>query len=171
MTSPTVFRPLLLSAVLATASLSAFAQPAGGPLPEGHGKPPMARMDPAKMQERMQKRQDELKAKLNLSAGQEAAWNSFVAAHKPPTPPVRMTREEREKRRAEFAAMTTPQRIDRMQAMQARRDAEMQRRAEATKSFYAALTPAQQKIFDDNSLRGPWEGGHRHGGPGRHQQG
>ena len=171
MTSRPYFRPLLACAVLATASLGAMAQPAGGPPPDGHGKPHMARMDPAKMQERMHQRQAELKARLQLSPGQEAAWNSFVEAHKPPTRPQRMTREEREQRRAEFAAMTTPQRLDQMQALKARRDAEMQGRADATRSFYAALTPAQQKVFDQSTLRGRHDGGPHHGGPGRHPQG
>ena len=155
-------KPLLMSSLLAAASLAAVAQPAANP--PAQGKPHAARMDPAKMQERMAQRQAELKAKLQLSAGQEAAWNNYLAALKPPSDMPRPTREEHEKRRAEFAAMTTPQRIDQMQAMQQRRAAAMSQRAEATKTFYAALTPAQQKVFDDGTLRGRGGPGH-HGGP------
>lgn len=160
-------KPLLVSSVLAVASLVAVAQPAANP-PPVQGKPHAVRMDPAKMQERMAQRQAELKAKLQLSAGQEAAWNTYLAALKPPADMQRPSREEREKRRAEFAAMTTPQRIDQMQAMHQRREAAMAQRAEATKGFYAALTPAQQKLFDASTLRGMGGPGH-HGGPRHHQ--
>ena len=59
---------------------------------------------------------------------------------------------EREKTRAEEAALTTPQRLDRMvKAMadhMARRQAEVEAHVAAIKQFYAALTPAQQKAFD-----------------------
>jgi protein CpxP len=168
MTSQYFFKPLLLSALLATASLGAMAQPAGAPGPEAHGKHHAARMDPAKMQERMQQRQAELKAKLQLSAGQEAAWNSFVQAQRPPARPARLTPEDHKQRQAQFAAMTTPQRIDQMQAMKAQRDTWMTQRADATKTFYAALTPAQQKVFDESTLRG---GGRGHGPRGAHSQG
>lgn len=170
MTSP-YFRPLLVSAALAVASLGASAQPAGGPPPDGKGKSHMVRPDPARMQERMEKRQAELKAKLELSPGQEAAWNTFVQAARPPAPAQGLTPAQRKQRHEEFAAMTTPQRIDQMQARKAERDAEMARRAEATKSFYAVLTPAQQKIFDQNTLPGPRHGGPRHGPRGSHHQG
>jgi hypothetical protein len=44
--------------------------------------------------------------------------------------------------------MTTPERLDRMQAMKAQRDAHMQQRAEATKAFYATLNAEQKLVFD-----------------------
>ena len=50
--------------------------------------------------------------------------------------------------RAEFAKLTTPQRLDRMQTRQAERSAMFAKRIDATRSFYAALTPEQQKTFD-----------------------
>lgn len=159
-------KTLLLSATLAAAG-AAMAQapqpPAGGEPHRAH--PMMARMDPAKMQEHMARRQADLKAKLNLSAGQEAAWNSYVAAMKPPADlrEKMMNPEARRKMHEEFAAMTTPQRIERMNAMKGRRDAEIARRNEATLSFYAALTPEQKKTFDERSMRrgGPRGGAHR----------
>jgi hypothetical protein len=40
-----------------------------------------------------------------------------------------------------------------MQARQAERSAMFAKRADATKAFYAQLTPAQQKTFDAESLR------------------
>jgi hypothetical protein len=52
-----------------------------------------------------------------------------------------------------MAALTTPERIDRMIAMRAQRNAEMDKRFEATKTFYATLTADQKKVFDAESLR------------------
>ena len=64
--------------------------------------------------------------------------------------------------------MTTPERLDLMQKRQAERSAEFTKRADATRSFYAALKPEQQKTFDAEAMRfGP--GGERHHGPrGQH---
>ena len=158
-----VFKPLLISTLLATAGLVAYAQGAGGPMPDGsrmhHGH-----MDPAKMQEMMAKRQAALKAKLNLNAGQETAWATYVAAMQPPADiGARMSPESRKKMHDEWAVLTTPQRIDRMNEMKTRRDAEMAKRGDATKSFYSALSPEQQKVFDASTMRhgGP------HDGPGK----
>jgi hypothetical protein len=44
--------------------------------------------------------------------------------------------------------LSTPQRLDRMQARSAERQARLAQRAEAIKRFYAQLTPAQQRAFD-----------------------
>jgi hypothetical protein len=68
---------------------------------------------------------------------------------------------EIEKMRAEEAALTTPQRLDRMVMKMAeraaRRQAELQAHVAAIKQFYAALTPSQQKAFD--ALHGGMMGG------------
>ena len=162
-----VFKPLLISTLLATAGLVAYAQGSGGPMPDGsrmhHGH-----RDPAKMQEMMAKRQAALKAKLNLNAGQETAWATYVAAMQPPADMgARMSPENRKKMHDEWAALTTPQRIDKMNEMKTRRDAEMAKRGDATKSFYTALSPEQQKVFDATTMRhgGP------HDGPGKPAKG
>ena len=67
--------------------------------------------------------------------------------------------------------MTTPQRLDAQQALHAERSADMAKRIEATKSFYAQLTPEQQKTFDAQShghQRAGMKGEQRHGGKGHH---
>ena len=72
---------------------------------------------------------------------------------------------------------SSPERIDAMQAMHTKHQAAMDQRNQATKAFYASLTPEQQKVFDERGLRHPGEGkgkgdqrnprGHgHHGGPG-----
>jgi hypothetical protein len=88
----------------------------------------------------------ELKAKLNLQAAQEPAWNTFTQSMQHP---ARMDRPER----ATFEQMTTPERLDQMQAMKAQRDAHMQQRAEATKVFYAMLNTDQKQVFDQETAR------------------
>ena len=154
-----VFKPLLISTLIATAGLAAYAQGAGMPPPPGGPGMHQRHMDPAKMQEMVAKRQAALKAKLNLSAAQEPAWATYVAAMQPPAGMgERMSPENRKKMHDEWATLTTPQRIDKMNEMKTRRDAEMAKRGDATKSFYAALSPEQQKVFDTSTMR--------HGGPG-----
>ena len=148
-----ICKPLLLAAVLASTGLAAQAQSSGAGEPGAMHH--MARMDPAKMQEMMAKRQAELKEQLKLSAAQEAAWATYANATQPPAAmAARMDPGQRKKMHDDMQKLTTPERIDRMNAMKAQRDAEMSRRGEATKVFYAALTAEQQKVFDNFSMRG-----------------
>lgn len=162
----TPFKGLVLAGLLATLGASAFAADAPPPPPpSAHGAhgahgahAGKAQHDPAKMQAHMQKRQAELKAKLKITAAQEAAWTSFTTSLQPPA--AKGPRPDR----AEFAKLTTPERIDKMQALRTERDAAMDKRGEATKTFYAALAPEQQKVFDANALH-PMDGPGDHGGP------
>lgn len=162
------FKHLMLAGVLAALGLAAAAQTAS-PAP-GTGAPPAAmrdgagRMDSSRMHERMQKRMErrlgELKQKLQISPAQEGIWGAYVAALKP-------SNAQRPQRpdRAELARLTTPERIDRMRAMRSTRMAEMDKRGDATKTFYAALAPEQKKVFDEQSLR---RGHGEQGGRGHH---
>jgi periplasmic protein CpxP/Spy len=162
-----LFKPLLIGALLASAGFNVLAQGAGpGPMmpggPMGHHGP----RDPARMHQAMAQRQAELKTSLKLSAEQEAAWATYVAAMQPPSDMPGMNPEYRQKMHEEMQKLTTPERIDQMIAMKARRDAEMAKRADATKAFYATLSPEQQKVFDAGTMRhGP-----RHARAGRPAQ-
>jgi hypothetical protein len=71
--------------------------------------------------------------------------------------------------RAELEKMTTPQRIDRMRQLHAERAAAMDKRGDATKTFYAQLSPPQQKAFDELSLK--FLARHGRGGHGRGHMG
>lgn len=149
------FAPIA-AAVLAAAALTAQAQtppapPAGSApqtmtLHDGRGHDP-ARMQ-QRMQERMQRRMESLKRILQITPAQEGAWSAWTAAMQPS---VQMMQQRGQ--RGEFARMTTPERLDRMRQLRALRAQEMDRRAEATKTFYAQLTPLQQKAFDEVSLK------------------
>lgn len=114
----------------------------------------------AKMQERRADHQARLKESLKITAEQEPAWNAFVArtAPEPRTP--------RSAEREDWSKLTTPQRLDKMQARQAERAAKMNQRFDATRSFYAALTAEQQQVFDAQGpgvMRAGAKGQHRHG--------
>lgn len=168
-----VFKPLLLAGLLATAGFSAFSQaPAAGqpgsvmgagPMHEGMQHHRMGKMDPAKMQAWMDKRNADLKAKLKLTPAQEGAWTTYTAAMKLPTDMMGKRGEY-----AELDKLPTPERIDKMKALRNQHmtdmNAAMDKRGEATKAFYATLTPEQQKVFDANAMHHRGHEG-RKGGP------
>lgn len=153
-------RHLIAAACLALTGFAAGAQPApAGPGP-GTGMPGHAAMMQdrmAHMQQRIAARDTALKQILQITPAQEGAWDAWVAA--------RHTQRPQRPAPGEFAQLTTPQRLDRMRELRAERNAAMDRRADATKTFYAALTPSQQKAFDALAAR-QWQHamGARHGG-------
>ena len=158
----------LITALLATLAGGAMAQtPSAAPAdgkPMAHGG--MAKRDPAKMQEMRAKRMAELKQKLGITAAQEGAWTAWTASMQPAGPMARPNHEE-------VAKLTTPERIDKMKATHNERHAQMEKRAESTKTFYAALTPEQKKVFDAETARimgGRGPGGHG-GMGGMHHKG
>lgn len=114
----------------------------------------MRNMDPARMQARMEKHQSVLKAQLKLTPAQEGAWTAFVDSMKPAAAMMPMQRPDP----VEMAKLTTPERLDKMKALHDERmktmTAAMDKHAQATKTFYAALTPEQQKVFDATSMQG-----------------
>lgn len=171
-------RYLLTAGLLASLGLAAVAQtqaptaPATGQnaprvMQGEHGHMDAARMERrrARMEERMARRLGELKQKLQIAGAQESAWESWTAAIKPS--PARLQRAER----GALRAMTTPERIDRIKAVRAQRNAEMDQRLDATKAFYGQLTPGQQKVFDQEGLRFARGFGAGKRGFGRHHAG
>ena len=170
---------LLTAGLLAGLAASAFAQtpPAGTP-GRGEGQQFAHRagpMDPARMQEhrarmeqRMAERMEFFKFKLKVTPAQEGAWNAWTSAIKPAA-----NRPQRPDR-AEFERLSTPERIDRMRAMRVSRQAEMDKKMDATKTFYAVLNADQKKVFDSESMQMlQRHGGGRgdHGGGERHHRG
>jgi protein CpxP len=129
-----VLKPLLLAGLMAGAGFSALAQttPAG----PGGDRPGMMNH-----------------GRMGHGPRDPAKMQEMMAKHQG---------KGREAMRAEMEKLSTPERIDKMKALRAQRDAEMDKRATATKTFYAALTPEQQKVFDAQHMRGG-HGAH-HGG-------
>jgi Spy/CpxP family protein refolding chaperone len=130
------------AAVVMTASAAAgLAQ--DGPPPVGFGVgQDAARGGPPSPETREQM----LRQRLNLRADQEPALKTFLDSARP-QPPLGGRRALR--------GLTTPERLDRQLE-------ELRRRVDATKRFYAQLTPEQKQAFDASPMlaMGP-EGGPR----------
>lgn len=176
---------LLLTTLMATCGFAALAQnatptaPATGAQPQMHDR--MHRGDPSSMrermfgnhQERMVKRQAELKTKLKITPAQDGTWATFAAAMQPPADMAggMMGTHHDPKVKADMDKLTTPERIDKMRALRAERmttmNAEMDKRGAATKAFYAVLSSEQKAVFDAVSMRGGrHDMGGEHGGRG-----
>lgn len=141
------YKQLVAASALALLGLGAGAQApqpavvAPGPGPALQGQHPMMQHHLERRQQRAAQRQARLKQILQITPAQEGAWSTWIASRQ-------AGGSFRRGQRAELAQLATPERIDRMRALRATRMAEADRRGEATKAFYAALTPAQQKAFD-----------------------
>jgi hypothetical protein len=133
--------------------------------PEGPGGPPMMHrrhLDP-------EARAQHLRDILQLRSDQDGALKAYLAGLEPKDrPDWKHDGEDGPK-----APLTTPQRLDREAEHLARATEAFKARAAATRSFYAALSPSQQKAFD---ALGPMLGDHgpmmrrfevRHGKGGR----
>jgi leucyl aminopeptidase (aminopeptidase T) len=141
----TPFR-LLLAAMIAAASAIATAQPA----------PVQQARDPATMYQRMTERHEarmaQLKEQLKLTAGQQAAWNTFAQAMQPLAQPVFPSREE-------ISKLTPEQRAEMRQQRLTARQARMEQHKQAMQTLRAQLTPEQQATLDQfaESVRQRWQ--------------
>jgi periplasmic protein CpxP/Spy len=120
-----------------------------------HGDAASTAQRHAQWAEKAAARQQKLHDALKLTAAQESAWNSYVAARKPAAHGERGQRPDR----AAWKAMPAPQRMEHRLAMHKQRTAAMEARLASLNTFYAVLTPEQKKVFDESSQR---RGGHHH---------
>ena len=99
------------------------------------------------MNEHHAKNLADLHDKLKLTPAQDVAWRAFSQTFQPPTQAFpRPDLSEMEK-------LSTPERLDKMQGLKAQHDALMQKRIDATKTFYAELSAEQKKIFDTETFK------------------
>lgn len=152
---------VVAAAVLGAAAVPTLAQPA----PEAPATSQRAeaarhhnKMSPEQFRQARTRHVEAFKQKLQLTPEQEPAWTTFTESMKPQAH-ARLERKD-------LSQLTTPERIDHMRAVRAQRAAEADRRDEAVKTFYAALTPAQQKVFDSEGARM-----YRHGPKDKHMHG
>jgi protein CpxP len=149
-----------LAALSAAASVSAASlaqEPPAGP-PPAAAREHWAEHARAHAEERAKV----LHERLKIRPDQEAAFQAFLASMRPDPGHRAMRHHDGEDA---GAALTTPQRLDRMAARMAERQAAFQRRAEAIRGFYATLSADQQHVFDTM----PRPMGHgRFGGPEHH---
>lgn len=150
----------LMAAGLVSAVYAAPPMPAGSAPDHGsmHGMHGMAHGG-EHHREAVARRQAVLHDKLKLTGSQEAAWKTYIEAIKPPQAEGRPGRPER----AEWEKLSAPERLEKMLSMMKEREARMTTHLSAMKTFYAALSPLQQQIFNDN-VGARMHG--RHGGRG-----
>lgn len=121
------------------------------------------KFDPAKMQEHMEQRAKRMHEALKITPAQEGAWQAYLNALKSNMP------QHGQFDRAAFKQMPAPERMEKRIEMSRNHITRMEANLAATKTFYAQLTPEQQKLFDEKAGR---FGQHRHHGHHRakHQQ-
>jgi protein CpxP len=134
------------SGILASSS---FAMPDAGPAGKAGCEARHGQERHAKWETHRAERLAALKEKLKLKPEQEAAWNAFASASQPG---LHHLGADRQAMRGEFEKLNTPQRLDKMQAMAEVHRARMLERIQATKAFYAQLTPEQQSAFDAEAM-------------------
>ena len=162
----TTFHPLVKSLMVGLTALSLSgaalvahaAEPAPAPAPAPAGQVHADKGEHhGNFAEHMAKRQARLHDKLKLTAAQEPAWTAFIAAAAPRPHGERPAHQE-------FAKLNAPERMEKFVAMSKQRVVMQEGRLAALKTFYATLTPEQQKVMDHSvpdGKRGHW--GDRHG--------
>jgi hypothetical protein len=85
---------------------------------------------------------------LHLSAAQETGWH-FYAAAVTPDPVTRARHQAAEKM---MASLPTPRRVALIEATMSQDLDDFRRQGAAVKTFYAGLTPEQQKTFDRETV-------------------
>jgi protein CpxP len=149
----TIRKSIIIGLTVLGLGAGSFAAQAGeaGPAREGMH---------AKWGERAAMHQKKLHDLLTLTPSQEAAWATYSAATRHEG---RGQRGERGERGA-WKALPAPARMEKRIDMAKQHIAKMESHLAALNTFYAVLTPAQKKVFDDNSMG--------HGGRGmRHHRG
>ena len=149
--------------VLSLGAVGSSAFAADTPAPGRHGqaltqeqRAAKAAERQAKFKEMVAKHQAALHDKLKLTAAQEPAWNAFVAAS---APKLHAARPDR----AALAQLSAPERAEKRLEMRKQMIAQHETHLAALKTFYAQLTPEQQKTFDEATKRHHGRG-HGHGG-------
>jgi len=165
--SRALFRPthaVLAAALALTLGGTALAQVGAPPAPTADAR--QAGRDASPRTERAERmarhhaeRQQQLRQALALTPEQEPAWQAYVARMAPPVRPTSPADA--------VQTLTTPERLARMERFQTEHQAQMKARHDAIRSFYANLTPTQQKIYD-NHHAAPRAHGHAPGGMGHH---
>lgn len=104
--------------------------------------------------------ESKLHDELKITKEQEPAWKTFIDSfHQQST----INKERRDKlSRAEFGKMSAPERLEKRLEMMKKHEASMQANLASLKTFYAVLTPEQQKIMDKKVAKLMHHKHHRH---------
>ncbi|MCL1886815.1 MAG: Spy/CpxP family protein refolding chaperone [Betaproteobacteria bacterium] len=98
------------------------------------------------------KRHAELHDKLKLTANQESAWQTYTTATMKNMTPTRPWGQ------INFDSLSAPDRMEKALELMKERQSRMETQLAALKTFYATLTPEQQKIFDTETSPKKWRG-------------
>lgn len=90
----------------------------------------------------MEQHQKMLHETLKLTPAQEAGWKKLVDSEQPMQATNAAKRED-------WSKLSAPERADKMLELSKARQERMTEHVVALKAFYATLTPAQQKSFED----------------------
>jgi protein CpxP len=163
----TPFRTLVSVAALGAAicvSSASFAQapPPPGAMPGAMMAPSDAQHDhwADRMHEQAEAKARALHDILNIRPDQDAAFQAMFATMMPPEGGHGMGMHDDQDH---MDRMTTPERLDRMAAHMAERQAQFQRHADAVKQLYAVLGPDQRRAFDALTGMMMMMGDHHHG--------
>jgi protein CpxP len=152
---------------MGTATLAAHADEGGW----HHGGEQNGWHHGGQMGERMAHFRARLHDKLKLSAAQETAWTAYVAATTPPKPAAGAHPDGKgQGQHPDFSSMTAPQKLQMFDDMQKKRLAMQESHLAAMKTFYATLTPEQQKTFD-HAINMAMHHRHHHHHEGREHDG
>lgn len=147
----TILKNALKNTLLLGVAALAFCATAGVYAEQAADKAPRAAMN-EKMQQnmhaRMEKHRAQLHDKLKLSAAQEPAWKSFTEAVMPSMSAMHHAPRSAQDKKA-MESMTSPERMEKKLAHAKERLERMQKKLDALKTFYAVLSPEQQKTFDE----------------------
>lgn len=134
----------LISSLIIGCSIAALALNASAQSVDCGPRGPMGNWEKFHEQrgERMQQHQKRLHDALKLTPDQEGAWKKFVDSNQPP---ARTERGEP----GDWAKLPAPERAEKMLEFAKKRQERMAEHVAALKTFYAVLTPEQQKTFDE----------------------
>jgi protein CpxP len=152
---------LAAGVVLISSAAVVAAQEQGPPPPRGD----MAEKWHEHMREHMQAHIKALHDLLQIHPNQEAAFQTFIASMKPPEGAEPGAEEGGHEDKAQ---LTAPQMLDHMAARMAEHQRRFEQHAQAVKTFYAVLSPEQQRAFDAMARLHHLHGEHGFGGMGEH---
>ncbi len=97
----------------------------------------------------------DLHAILHIRPDQEAAWQAYKQGMTPPAGIIATLRSSAQR----AVSMTTPQRLDLQEQNHALESTIFHHQIDAARKFYAALSPEQQRIYDQISTPRVNQGG------------
>jgi hypothetical protein len=141
---------LLVSFALPVAAATSSAAQVGSPAP-----PPAPYSRGLSQGQTPADQSDRLRQMLDLTPDQEGALQAFVAAATPRPGEADQMRDQARR----DASLPTPERVDRIVAHYDQMRAKLAAWAQATKAFYAQLSPDQKRVFDNLPPSLPPQGG------------